>query len=348
MLVDGKWTADWHPVQKKDERGAVVRQTASFRSWVTPDGQPGPTGEGGFEAEPGRYHLYAALICPWASRALAVRKLKRLEDVISVSLVEPELTREGWRLADGADPVNGARHIHEIYTAADPRYTGRATVPVLWDEKRRTIVNNESADIIRMMNASFGTLGDTSVDLYPADLRPAIDSLGDDIYRRLNNGVYRAGFATTQATYEEAFGDVFGMLDTLERRLAKQTYLFGNTLTETDVRLFVTLVRFDVAYHGLFKCNLRRIADYPNLSAYVRRLLSIPAFAETVDVDQIKRGYYSMKALNPAGIVPLGPSDPFGLEAEASVASAPASRARSGLGPRSPRWDLRRRSPSIV
>lgn len=314
MLVDGKWTADWHPVQAKDERGGFVRQTSSFRSWVTSDGTAGPTGDGGFRAETGRYHLYAALICPWASRALAVRKLKRLEEVISVSIVEPELTSEGWRLAGGADPVNGARHMHELYTAADPRYTGRATVPVLWDKERRTIVNNESADIIRMMNASFGALGDTSVDLYPEPLHPAIDVLEEDIYRRLNNGVYRAGFATTQVAYEGAVEDVFGMLDALELHLAGRRYLFGDTLTEADVRLFVTLVRFDVAYHGLFKCNLRRLADYANLSAYVQRLLAIPAFAETVDVDQIKRGYYSIKALNPSGIVPLGPADPFGLK----------------------------------
>ncbi len=328
MLVDGKWTADWNPVQAKDERGAFVRQTSSFRSWVTPDGRPGPTGEGGFAAEPGRYHLYAALICPWASRALAVRKLKRLEDVISVSLVEPELTNEGWRLAAGADPVNGARHLHEIYTAADPHYTGRATVPVLWDKKRRTIVNNESADIIRMMNSGFGPLGDTSIDLYPEPLRPAIDALEDDIYRRLNNGVYRAGFATTQIAYDDAFDDVFGMLDALERHLDGRTYLFGETLTEADVRLFVTLVRFDVAYHGLFKCNLRRLADYPKLSAYTRRLLALPAFAETVDIDQIKRGYYSIKALNPSGIVPRGPHDPFGLEAAATIAHTRSDAAR--------------------
>lgn len=336
MLVDGKWSADWHPVQAKDERGGFVRQTSSFRSWVTPDGSPGPTGEGGFRAEPGRYHLYAALICPWASRALAVRKLKRLEEVVSVSIVEPELDREGWRFAGDADPVNGARHMHEIYTAADPRYTGRATVPVLWDKKRRTIVNNESADIIRMMNASFGALGDTSVDLYPEPLRPAIDALEDDVYRRLNNGVYRAGFATTQVAYEDAFEDVFGMLDALERHLDGRRYLFGETLTEADVRLFVTLARFDVAYHGLFKCNLRRIADYANLSAYLRRLLAIPAFAETVNVDHIKRGYYSIKALNPSGIVPAGPADPFGL---ASTRGTAADRAADGAAAREPQSD---------
>lgn len=316
MLVDGKWTADWQPVQGKDEAGGFVRQTSSFRSWVTPDGSPGPTGDGGFAAAPGRYHLYAALICPWASRTLAVRKLKGLQQVISVSIVEPEITDEGWRFADGADPVRGARHMHEIYTAADPRYTGRATVPVLWDKERGTIVNNESADIVRMMNASFGALGDTSLDLYPEALRPAIDSLEDDMYHRLNNGVYRAGFATTQGAYAGAFRDVFAMLDALERRVERQRYLFGEVLTEADVRLFVTLVRFDAAYHGLFKCNLRRVADYPKLSAYVRRLLAIPAFAETVDLDHIKRGYYSMKTLNPTGVVPIGPADPFGVESE--------------------------------
>lgn len=314
MLIDGKWTEDWHPIQKKDERGAFVRQPSSFRSWVTPDGRPGPTGEAGFEAEPGRYHLYAALICPWASRALAVRKLKRLEDLISVSLVEPELTPEGWAFAEGADPVNGARHLHEIYTSADPHYTGRATVPVLWDKKRRTIVNNESADIIRMMGSAFDLFADRSIDLYPAHLATEIDAFAEELHRRLNDGVYRAGFATTQIAYQEAVRDVFAMLDVLERRLDKQTYVFGDMLTEADVRVFVTLVRFDVAYHGLFKCNVRRIADYPNLTRYLRRLLAVPAFATTVDIDQIKRGYYSMKALNPSGIVPVGPSDPFGID----------------------------------
>jgi glutathionyl-hydroquinone reductase len=320
MLVNGKWSAEWHPVQAKDAKGGFVRQTSSFRNWITPDGSPGPTGNGGFKAEAGRYHLYVALICPWASRTLIARTLKGLEDAISVSIVEPVLTDQGWRFGDypGAsrDALNGDTYLHEIYTKADPTFTGRATVPVLWDKQRRTIVNNESADIVRMLNAGFGALADGMFDLYPEDLRAEIDALNDRIYPRLNNGVYRAGFATTQEAYEEAFWDVFGMLDELEERLADRTFLFGGRLTETDIRLFVTLVRFDAAYHGLFKCNLRRLADYRNLTGYVQRVLAIPGVRDTVNIDHIKRGYYSIKALNPTGIVPVGP-DLLGLETPA-------------------------------
>ena len=224
MLVDGKWTAEWHPVQAKDEKGGFVRQTSSFRNWVTPDGRAGPTGEGGFAAEAGRYHLYVALICPWASRTLIGRKLKKLDDVISVSVVEPTLTDQGWRFGDypgsDHDHLNGATYLHEIYTRAEPTFTGRATVPVLWDKRRGTIVSNESADILRMLNSGFGALADATVDLYPANLRDAIDALNARIYSSLNNGVYRTGFATTQVAYEEAFADVFAMLDELEQRLA--------------------------------------------------------------------------------------------------------------------------------
>ncbi len=315
MLVDGKWTADWQPVQATDEKGGFVRQISGFRNWVTPDGSAGPTGEGGFEAESGRYHLYVALICPWASRTLVGRKLKGLEDAISVSVVEPALSDQGWRFGDypGADrdTLNGATYMHEIYTSVSPNYTGRATVPVLWDKKRQAIVNNESADILRMLNSGFGDLADNTYDLYPADLAAEIDELNDRIYPRLNNGVYRSGFATTQAAYEEAFADVFQTLDELEARLAaKGPYLFGERLTETDIRLFVTLVRFDAAYHGLFKCNLRRIADYPALYAHMMRLLEIEGVRETVNIDHIKRGYYSIKALNPTQIVPVGPELP--------------------------------------
>lgn len=315
MLVNGRWTADWQPVQAKDEKGGFVRQTSSFRNWVTPDGSAGPTGEGGFAAEAGRYHLYVALICPWASRTLIARKLKGLDKVISVSVVEPALTDEGWRFGDypGAnrDELNGATYLHEIYTRADPEISGRATVPVLWDKKRSTIVNNESAEILRMLNSGFGDLADNSVDLYPSELASQIDALNAEIYPRLNNGVYRAGFATTQEAYEEAFADVFGMLGELEQRLSDgRAFLLGNEFTEADLRLFVTLVRFDVAYHGLFKCNLRRISDYLALSEYQARILQIPGVLETVNIDHIKRGYYSIKALNPTGIVPLGPELP--------------------------------------
>jgi glutathionyl-hydroquinone reductase len=312
MLVNGKWTAHWHPLQAQDAQGRFQRQASQFRNWISPRGQGAPTGTEGFAAEPGRYHLYVALTCPWASRALMARKLKELGAVISVAVVEPAMTDQGWRFGDypGADrdDINGATYLHEIYTKADATYTGRATVPVLWDKHRQTIVNNESADIVRMMNSGFGALGEESLDLYPDDLTSEIDALNDQIYIRLNNGVYRAGFATSQQAYEEAFWDVFGMLDALEDRLKDRTFLFGDRLTEADIRLFVTLVRFDVAYHGLFKCNLRRIADYPLLAAYLHRLWALDKIAETVNIDHIKRGYYSIKALNPTGIVPLGPN----------------------------------------
>ena len=311
MLVEGKWTADWHPVQAKDDKGGFVRQISGFRNWVTPDGTAGPTGEGGFAAEAGRYHLYVALICPWASRTLIGRSLKGLEDVISVSVVEPALTREGWRFGSypGAttDAVNGALYMHEIYTKADPRYTGRATVPVLWDRQKNTIVNNESADILRMLNTGFGPLAKNDIDLYPAEHRTAIDAFSEKIYPALNNGVYRAGFATTQVAYEEAFNDVFRCLDEVDTALDGKRFLFADHPTESDIRLFVTLVRFDVAYHGLFKCNLRRVADYRNLRPFVRAMLDWPGIRETVDIDHIKQGYYSIASLNPNGIVPLGP-----------------------------------------
>jgi len=316
MLMNGKWVADWQPVQARDEKGGFVRQTSSFRSWVTPDGSAGPTGDGGFKAEPGRYHLYVALICPWASRTLIGRKLKGLEGAIPTSVVEPELSDQGWRFGADADPVNGATYLHEIYTRADSAISGRATVPVLWDKLRGTIVNNESADILRMLNSGFGDLADDTYDLYPADLCDEIDALGARIYPALNNGVYRAGFATTQGAYEEAFHDVFAMLDELETRLGDgRDFLLGDRFTEADVRLFVTLVRFDVAYHGLFKCNLRRIADYPALSACQARILAIPGVRDTVSIGHIKRGYYSIKALNPTGIVPVGPEVPAALVA---------------------------------
>ncbi len=311
MLVDGKWTADWQPVQAKDEQGRFIRQVSGFRNWVTADGQPGPTGEGGYKAEPGRYHLYVALICPWASRTLIGRALKGLEEAISVSIVEPILTKEGWRFGDypgaTADTVNDAIYMHSIYTRADPHYTGRATVPVLWDKVRQTIVNNESADILRMLTTGFEGLATKSIDLYPEEHRAGIDSFNDYIYPRLNNGVYRAGFATTQVAYEEAFYEVFGCLEEIEQRLEGRDFLFGDHPTESDIRLFVTLVRFDVAYHGIFKCNRRRLADYANLRAYTRRMLDWPGVAATVNIDHIKRGYYSIASLNPTGIVPLGP-----------------------------------------
>ena len=312
MLVNGKWTEDWQPVQATDAKGGFVRQVSSFRNWVTPDGSAGPTGEGGFQAAAGRYHLYVALICPWASRTLITRKLKKLDDAISVSIVEPALSDQGWRFGDypGAnrDDLNGATYMHEIYTSADATFTGRATVPLLWDKERKTIVNNESADIVRMLNSGFGALADESVDLYPEALRSDIDALNERIYPTLNNGVYRTGFATTQAAYEEAFHGVFAMLDELETRLATGgPFLTGATFTEADIRLFVTLIRFDAAYYGLFKCNRQRLADYPALSAYTERVLDLPGVRDTVSIDHIKHGYYSIKSLNPNRIVPIGP-----------------------------------------
>ncbi|RUM24680.1 glutathione S-transferase family protein [Rhizobium vallis] len=311
MLVNGKWTEDWQPVQAKDEKGGFVRQISSFRNWVTPDGSAGPTGEGGFEAVAGRYHLYVAYICPWASRALIARKLKGLEDAISLSVVEPVLTKQGWRFGDypGATPdhVNGMTYMHEIYKQAAPDFTGRATVPVLWDKQKQTIVNNESADILRMLNSGFGDLAKNPIDLYPVERRSEIDAFNDRIYPALNNGVYRSGFATTQIAYEEAFADVFSCLDWVEPQFGSRPFLFADHPTESDIRLFVTLVRFDVAYHGIFKCNLRRLSDYANLRAFCRRMLEWPGIAETVNFDHIKRGYYSIESLNPTKIVPVGP-----------------------------------------
>ncbi|HEC14584.1 MAG TPA: glutathione S-transferase family protein, partial [Rhodospirillales bacterium] len=263
-------------------------------------------------AVPGRYHVYAALICPWASRALLARKLKKLDDTVSVSIVEPFLTDRGWRFGDypgsDRDPINGADFLHQIYTLADPRHTGRATVPVLWDKVRRTIVNNESADIVRILNTAFNDFGDACLDLYPASLRGLIDALNARLYEGLNNGVYKAGFASSQQAYDEAVAGVFETLDELETRLSDaRTYLFGEKINESDLRLFVTLVRFDAAYYDVFKCNLRRLADYPRLTAYVKRIMGLPGAEETVNIDHIKQGYYSIKALNPGGIVPAGP-----------------------------------------
>lgn len=311
MLVNGKWTADWHPVQAKDENGRFVRQQSSFRNWITADGTPGPTGTGGFKAEAGRYRLYVALICPWASRTLMARKLKGLEDLVAVTVVNPVLTPEGWGFGGhvGAepDPLHGASHLHQLYTHADPAYTGRATVPLLWDEATDTVVSNESADIVRMFDTAFADLVPGKPVLYPADLAATIDALNAEVYDRLNNGVYKAGFASSQAAYTEAVTGVFDMLDRLEERLTGE-WLFADRFTEADIRLFVTLIRFDAAYHGLFKTNLRRIADYPRLSAYMERVLRLPGLRETVNLDHIKAGYYSIKALNPTGIVPVGPA----------------------------------------
>ena len=313
QLIDGVWHAD--DDFPKDASGRFVRPDSPLRHWVTPDGAAGPTGAGGFKAEAGRYHLYVSLACPWAHRTMLFRKFKGLEGAISLSVVHWYMGRDGWTFADGpgvvSDPIFSARFLREIYLGSDPKHTGRVTVPVLFDKRSMRIVNNESADILRMFNSGFGGLADDSLDLYPADLRAEIDALGEWMYPRLNNGVYRAGFATTQIAYDEAFADVFAALDELEPKLRKGPLLFGGRVTEADIRLFVTLVRFDAAYHGLFKCNLRRIADYPGLSRHIEAMLAVPGVRATVSVDHIKRGYYAIKALNPSGIVPLGPELPW-------------------------------------
>jgi len=307
-LVDGVWRDDWYDT--KTSGGKFVRKPSQFRNWITADGSPGPSGEGGFEAEAGRYHLYVSLACPWAHRTLIFRKLKGLEEMITVSHVEALMMENGWELAKSADPVLGARFLHQVYTAADPTYTGRVTVPVLWDKRTNTMVSNESAEIIRMFNSAFDEIGAAPGDYYPDDLRAEIDAINDVVFRNVNNGVYRAGFATTQEAYEAAFDDLFSTLDELEARLAGSRYLVGGRVTEADWRLFTTLLRFDSVYVGHFKCNRQRLADYPNLSAYLRDLYQVAGIEETVDMAYIKTHYYgSHRTINPTGIVPLGPDE---------------------------------------
>jgi putative glutathione S-transferase len=310
QLVEGKWHDVWYPT--KETGGRFVRPDAPWRDWVTADGQPMPGRSRGFKAEPGRYHLYVSWACPWAHRTLIFRVLKKLEDVISVSVVHHYMGKDGWtfRAEDGAtgDPLYASQFLHQIYTRADPTYTGRVTVPVLWDRQTETIVSNESSEIIRMLNSAFDEWGDASLDFYPKELRAEIDAVNALVYPAINNGVYRAGFATTQEAYEEAFRELFAALDTLEERLSRQRYLVGDRITEADWRLLTTLLRFDPVYVGHFKCNLRRIADYPNLSNYLRELYQVPGVAGTVNMHHIKSHYYgSHRTINPTGIVPLGP-----------------------------------------
>ena len=307
QLIEGRWVDEWY--ETASAGGHFVRNQSSFRGVVRADGSTD------FAPEPGRYHLYVSLACPWAHRTLIFRKLKRLEELIPISVVHPLMAEHGWSFENPdatpgvmGDTVNGARYLHEIYSKADAHFSGRVTVPVLWDRKLGTIVNNESSDIIRMLNSEFDAFGDPSVDFYPKRLRPKIDEINEFVYRNINNGVYRCGFATTQEAYEEAFGDLFTALDELEDRLGRQSTLAGQATTEADWRLFTTLVRFDVVYVGHFKCNLRRIADYPNLARYMRELYRVPGVAATVNFEHIKRHYYgSHRTINPTGIVPLGP-----------------------------------------
>lgn len=308
LLIDGVWHDRWYDTARSG--GRFVRDDSLFRDWITADGSSG------FKAEKGRYHLYVSLACPWASRTLIFRKLKSLEDLISVAVVHPHMGEHGWTFDDypGAtgDPVNGSRYLYEVYLKARPGYSGRASVPVLWDKERRTIVNNESADIIRMLNGAFDGLTGNDLDFYPPPLRRDIDAINAIVYERVNNGVYRAGFAESQEAYEEAFDGLFTTLDDLDRRLARQRYLVGSRLTEADWRLFTTLVRFDAVYYGHFKCNRRRLVDYAALWPYARELYQIRGVAETVNVDHIKRHYYtSHPKINPNGIIPKGPALDF-------------------------------------
>ncbi len=310
MLKDGKWIDQWY--ETNATKGRFVRKDASFRNWVTRDGAPGPSGEGGFVAEPDRYHLYISHACPWAHRTMIFRSLKGLNDMISLSVVNWMMGEDGWTFSPGdgviSDSINHAEFLHQVYTAADAEFSGRVTVPVLWDKKTGTIVSNESSEIIRMFNSAFDQVGAIVGDYYPETLHGEIDGLNDRIYSTLNNGVYKSGFATKQAAYEEAVVPLFETLDWLDKRLAEQRYLTGSTITEADWRLFTTLVRFDPVYVGHFKCNLKRIVDYPNLSGYLRDLFQQEGVAETVHMDHIKNHYYgSHETVNPTRIVPLGP-----------------------------------------
>ena len=323
LLIDGVWQANEGDRAKEAaaNAGRFVRHETAFRNWVTPDGRPGPTGHDGFAAAAGRYHLYVSLACPWAHRTLIVRALKGLEQLVPVSVTHWLMGEQGWTFASGEgvvpDPLFNSRYLHELYTRADPQYTGRVSVPVLWDQHTQTIVNNESSEIIRMFGSAFDKVGARPGDFYPADKRAQIDELNARIYDTLNNGVYKAGFAISQSAYEEAVVPLFETLDWVEERLGQARFLCGDVLTEADIRLFTTLVRFDPVYHGHFKCNLRRLIDYRNLWAYTRDIYQLPGIAETVNFLHIKRHYYqSHKSINPTGIVPLGPALDFEAPAE--------------------------------
>ncbi len=308
MLIDGVWHDVWYDTKKT--KGEFQRSEAQFRNFLTADGTPGPSGKGGFAAEPGRYHLYVSLACPWAHRTLIFRKLKKLDDLITVSVVDPLMLENGWEFKGGdtQDHLFGSDYMWQIYTRADPQYSGRVTVPVLWDKKQNTIVSNESAEIIRMFNSAFDGLTGSTDDFYPADLRNEIDEINALIYNTVNNGVYKSGFATTQEAYERHVYPLFETLDQLEARLSSKRYLMGDRITEADWRLFTTLIRFDPVYVGHFKCNIRRIADYPNLSGYMRELYQWPGVAATTDLYHIKTHYYaSHDTINPTGVVPVGP-----------------------------------------
>ena len=304
LLVEGKWQDKWYDT--KSTGGRFVRRESQFREWVTADGSSG------FKAEPGRYHLYVSLACPWAHRTLIFRKLKKLEGVISLSIVDPLMEENGWEFSDYEssieDSVNGSDYLHQIYTTAKPDYTGRVTVPVLWDKEKKTIVNNESSEIILMLNSEFDEFGNSTQDFYPPELRDEIDQINEVVYHNINNGVYKCGFATTQQAYEEAFNNLFSTLDQIENILSKKRYIVGDKLTLADWRLFTTLLRFDSVYYTHFKCNLRRIEEYPHIYNYLRELYQYPGIQETVNFKHIKEHYFkSHKTINPTGIVPSGP-----------------------------------------
>lgn len=310
MLINGELADSW--LDKEIADGEFKRMESSFRHWVTADGSAGVSGDAGFKAEAGRYHLYVSEACPWAHRTIIFRRLKKLESIIGISYVESEMLENGWTFSSEGkykDDLFGYNYVYNLYLQADANFTGQITVPILWDKKQNTIVNNESSEIIRMFNSAFNDLTDVKKDYYPEHLRQQIDAINQPIYDNINNGVYCCGFSSTQSAYEKAFDRLFDELESVEAILSKQRYLVGDCLTEADWRLFTTLVRFDAVYVGHFKCNLKRIADYPNLSNFVRELCQIPGIAETVNIEHIKRHYYfSHTSINPTQIVPMGPS----------------------------------------
>ncbi|OUS26438.1 glutathione-dependent reductase [Gammaproteobacteria bacterium 45_16_T64] len=307
LLQDGQWVDQWYDT--KNSGGEYRRKESDFRHWITPDGKLGPNGTPGYKAEKGRYHLYVSLACPWAHRTLIFRTLKQLEDYIDVTVVDPVMLENGWELTD---PLYDDNFLYQLYLRADAQYEGRVTVPVLWDKHTKTIVSNESSEIIRMFNSAFDHLTGNTEDYYPEGLRNTIDKINDRVYQTINNGVYRSGFATTQVAYQNAFEQLFDSLDWVEGILLRQRYLAGPQITEADWRLFTTLIRFDSVYYGHFKTNRRLIADYPAISAYVRELYQVPGIAATVNFDHIKTHYYvSHRTINPTGIIPVGPAQNF-------------------------------------
>lgn len=316
LLVDGVWHDEWYDT--KSTGGRFIRTDSQFRHWVTTDGSAGPTGEAGFKAEKGRYHLYLSYACPWAHRTLIMRKLKELEDFISVSFVNPYMLEKGWTFEDYpgviGDPIHHAKYLYEVYLAADSNYSGRVTVPVLWDKQTETIVNNESSEIIRMLNSAFDEIGAKPGNYSPEEWLEEIDKMNELVYDNVNNGVYKAGFATEQSVYEEEVSRLFETLDKLELHLEDRTYLVGDQLTEADIRLWTTLIRFDPVYFGHFKCNIRPLVDYPNLWYFTRMIYNLEGIAETVNMNHIQHHYYgSHPTINPNGIVPVGPELDYSL-----------------------------------